>query len=222
MQRLEDAIYSDTYKNAKGEHYSDLMDVNSFVDYFLVQFFSNNMDAFHNSTYMCKERGGKIAWGPVWDFDHSMDDLEKVEDNTVISGTSRYMVKQLVSDPQMAGKILTRYEQIRPLLTNLYENGGYVDKTVAQIGISAQNDLNKWNTITPRHYDEEIATFKAWIKARIDYMDWYLPELAKDCKKLTFDYVNGQNLSSIYVVTGSAITMPEEPKREGYLFCGWY
>ena len=69
MERLEEALASDTLTNAKGERYTELMDVDSFVSYFLVQLLSDNLDAFHNSTYLYKNRGKRLHWGPVWDFD---------------------------------------------------------------------------------------------------------------------------------------------------------
>ena len=53
--------------------YDRYIDVDSFVDYFLLNEFFGNYDAGNHSTYMYKESGGKLHIGPVWDFDQAMN-----------------------------------------------------------------------------------------------------------------------------------------------------
>ena len=51
--------------------YLPLVDLASFVDYFLVNEVTRNVDAFRLSTYFYKSRdsdGGRLHMGPVWDF----------------------------------------------------------------------------------------------------------------------------------------------------------
>lgn len=52
--------------------YNEYLDLNSFVDYFLVQAFCGNND-FNSprSVYVYKKRNGKLYAGPLWDFDFS-------------------------------------------------------------------------------------------------------------------------------------------------------
>ncbi len=52
--------------------FSDLVDVDSFIDYWLVNEIMRNPDASRKSVYMHKETDGKLYFGPVWDFDWSM------------------------------------------------------------------------------------------------------------------------------------------------------
>ena len=43
-----------------------------FIDYFIVNEFSKNVDGYRLSTFLHKERdsiGGKLRMGPVWDYD---------------------------------------------------------------------------------------------------------------------------------------------------------
>ena len=47
------------------------IDVNSFVDYFIMQEITKNVDGYRLSTFMYKQRdsdGGKLFMGPLWDF----------------------------------------------------------------------------------------------------------------------------------------------------------
>lgn len=51
--------------------YSRYIDVNSFVDFFIANEISKNVDGYRLSTYLHKQRdsdGGKLNMGPIWDF----------------------------------------------------------------------------------------------------------------------------------------------------------
>lgn len=52
--------------------YAELIDVDSFIDYYLVQEFYGNPDYFLRSNNMSKVVGEKLKMGPVWDFDWSV------------------------------------------------------------------------------------------------------------------------------------------------------
>jgi len=79
VQELEDAIYSETGFNSKGRHYSEYMDVDSFIKLYLLNEFVMNSDATGTSFYMWKDsdlRGdGKLHFGPAWDYDFAYDNF---------------------------------------------------------------------------------------------------------------------------------------------------
>lgn len=67
---FEDLMASDHYAEP-ASHYSQVIDIDSFIDYFLVCELAKNVDAYRLSTFMYKDKdskGGKLAMGPVWDF----------------------------------------------------------------------------------------------------------------------------------------------------------
>ena len=49
--------------------YEDLIDVDNWIDYFIIQEFVKNVDVGWSSVYMYKEPQGKLTFGPLWDFD---------------------------------------------------------------------------------------------------------------------------------------------------------
>ncbi|MCL1945144.1 MAG: CotH kinase family protein [Firmicutes bacterium] len=51
------------------ETFENLVDVNSFIDYILVNEIMSNSDAIWKSIYISKKVGQKMTFGPVWDFD---------------------------------------------------------------------------------------------------------------------------------------------------------
>ncbi|MBP0968218.1 MAG: CotH kinase family protein, partial [Oscillospiraceae bacterium] len=73
VQELEDAIYSDTFCNSLGRHYSDYLDVDSMALGYLIQEITENSDGSSTSFYFYKDSDltgdGKLHYGPVWDFD---------------------------------------------------------------------------------------------------------------------------------------------------------
>lgn len=52
--------------------FEDLVDVDSLVDYYLVNEIMYNCDSAYKSIYAHKTAEGKLKFGPVWDFDWSM------------------------------------------------------------------------------------------------------------------------------------------------------
>lgn len=217
-QRTEDAIYSENFHNAQGERYSELLDSDSFIDYFIMQFFSDNFDSFRNSTYFYKERGGKLYWGPVWDFDNSMRGVS--DNDSCLTASHRYMGNQLVSDPEIARRILVRYQEIRSTLVELYQNGGYIDTNADQIGESVKQDIEKWSRTC--HHEEQVDDLKEWIHARIKFMDTYLPTLIKEHYVVTFDLKNDSPDQEVYAASGCSIELIANPEKKEYTFDGWY
>ncbi|MCQ2407952.1 MAG: CotH kinase family protein [Oscillospiraceae bacterium] len=73
VQDMEDAIYAEDGYNAKGKHYSEYLDVESFAIGYLIQEITENPDGAQTSFYLWKDSDltgdGKLHYGPPWDFD---------------------------------------------------------------------------------------------------------------------------------------------------------
>ena len=48
--------------------YRRYIDIDSFVDFFILNELSNNVDAYRLSTFIHKDISGKLKMGPIWDF----------------------------------------------------------------------------------------------------------------------------------------------------------
>ena len=48
--------------------YPSVIDVPSFIDFMILNEFSGNVDGYEFSTFVHKERNGKLRAGPIWDF----------------------------------------------------------------------------------------------------------------------------------------------------------
>lgn len=68
------------------QDYDDLIDEESFIDWFIIQELFQNVDSGYSSVYMYKDTDSLLKMGPIWDFDlsagnpgHLGDDLRKPE-----------------------------------------------------------------------------------------------------------------------------------------------
>ncbi len=76
LEKCNDAI-----KKGDKSQIEALIDIDSFVDMYLLQEYVKNFDVGFASLYMyIKENGGKLYFGPAWDFDISMGNDDRIED----------------------------------------------------------------------------------------------------------------------------------------------
>jgi spore coat protein CotH len=60
------------FLNQDVEAIEQLLDIESFMAYFMIQELFKNTDVGFSSIKMYKEKGGKLVMGPIWDFDTSL------------------------------------------------------------------------------------------------------------------------------------------------------
>ena len=71
---FESGVFSNDYHNNLGIRYTDYINLNSFVDFLIINEISKNSDGYKLSSYLHKNRdknGGKLNMGPIWDFDQT-------------------------------------------------------------------------------------------------------------------------------------------------------
>src|SRR5690606_2547891 len=72
----ENAIYAENFADPV-DGYAKYIQVESFINWFLVQELVKNQDAqSYSSIYYYKDRNGKLGMGPLWDFDLSMGNVD--------------------------------------------------------------------------------------------------------------------------------------------------
>lgn len=128
LQKVEDSICRPE-RLTDGTTYEDLMDVDSYIDFFLIQEMSANGDGFKSdSTYYFQDRNGKLVFGPLWDFDYVAwsGDLEKPEGYVTLEYAPWMNV--LLQDESFRAKLIARWEELKPLLISMAEEGGWLDR----------------------------------------------------------------------------------------------
>jgi hypothetical protein len=71
MNSFGTALNSASYTNS-ATGYSRFVDIDSWIDHHILNVLANNVDALRLSAYFYKPREGKLAFGPIWDFDRAL------------------------------------------------------------------------------------------------------------------------------------------------------
>lgn len=242
VQNIYDAVYSDDFCDKDGVPYSEYLDVDSMVDYYIVQGTSNNGDAFINgSTYLYKKRGGKLYWGPLWDFDYvawSATDFKNDGVDEILSYNEYPMFTQLYSkNSEFKEKFDKRIKEIGDLIADSAKDGGQVDKYAEDVYLSQFADhqvvpsylneakANATSEDKERYdvtYDEEITRLKNWLISRTNYQSENTDKIIPAKKTARF-YVDGEVVYEYEFdfFNPYEIDAPT-PTAQGKVFLYWY
>lgn len=181
LQDYWDACTSSTRRNAKGQHYAELCDIGSMTAYFLVNELCYDFDGRYRSRFAYKDRGAKLVWGPVWDFDYSARSLTTadipVDEWACYALWKRYpddtkyysMFKEWGSDWYFARKCREKYWAIRDRYSAIFENGGLIDTYAAKLAAACAADDELWPR--SRTTAEDVAILKDYLTRRRTWLD---------------------------------------------------
>ena len=205
---FEKALFSFDYDDPR-RGYTHHIDVNSFIDYFLINEFTLNYDAVSLSTYLYRDPRGKIKLC-VWDFNSAFDyyEFSNISPETFKLHSSMWY-KQLFKDENFVANTVERYWALRKTHFNEDYLFDYIDSTVAYLGPAIERNYEKYgysfreehDFLKPternvRSYEEAIAQLKDSISKRITHMDEHierLHSLSHDSLNKRYNYAEGAN-----------------------------
>lgn len=161
ISRIERVLYSDD--TTKFLEYPDYIDVDAFVDYFIVNEFFSNYDAGNNSTYMYVDNSGKLKIGPVWDFDGVLDNNnEGLFFPEKVTFFTAPWFDRLVRDKQFIDTARFRYSELLRGILNNDRVVTLINDTASFLGSAVTRDWQRWqygtdsvDNILVRLLDEE-------------------------------------------------------------------
>jgi len=155
FQKAEDALYADNFTDpANG--YRKYLDVDTYVDFYIVNEVIGNPDAFR-STYMFKKSNDdKIYIGPVWDFDKAANNDNRLGDqvNGLMSNAAfepKIWFKRLMQDQTFRQRIRSRWNELKPKITALPNSIPAIEKKLV---VSQSRNFVKWNILGKQTYLE--------------------------------------------------------------------
>ena len=193
ITNFENVLNSTAYTNPTKGYYP-LIDMNSFVDYYIINELSRNLDGYRISTFMYKDRdskGGKLTMGPFWDYDIAFGDANFFSaGNTsgwVVDGMGdgdQYAMpfwwQKFRLDPVFNSHLKRRWNEHKTtfinttFLNNLIDSCANVLRTAQKHNFLTWNILNTYvwpNNYVGGTYENELIYLKNWLKDRITWMD---------------------------------------------------
>lgn len=167
------------------EKIEELIDLDSFVDMFLLQEYLKNTDAGWSSFYMYKEIGGKLRFGAPWDFDLSQGNDPRFRDGAWdgFDGGEGYSAKYDQDNEWFVAIWRQRWfrelayarwlEITDSVIPQMWEEGLSVAEN-ARTAIDA--NFKKWKTLPEgKSYDDCLLELTDWLKNRKKWMDENFP-----------------------------------------------
>ena len=178
--------------------YRSMMDMPSFVNYFLLNELSRNVDGYRLSTYFYKDKdskGGKLTMGPAWDYNLSFGNADyydgylpqgwvynKLE---LTEGTPDYFQTpfwwgKLMKDSVFVNSVKRRWSSLRKTTLTPQAIFKFMDSTTVALKDPMQRNFGRFplygKKVWPNYYvgnnaNEELFWMENWISARITWLD---------------------------------------------------
>ncbi len=176
MNTVEDLI-KDCDSFEKYESLQEYIDIDSFVDMYLVNAITNDIDANIASTYyykMSEKEGGKLYAGPVWDYDNAWGRAERgyvIDLNAYPTG----YCEELFSIKYFRDAVTEKYNSIAYPLMQEYLSGR-IPQLIECITPSIAMDAVRWQDDgyhSPNYvsYEESVSYLNGYIRARLEHLD---------------------------------------------------
>ena len=157
--------------------YEEFLDVDTAIDYLIVEELTGNNDFYNywpsagpHSTYLYKERSGKLYHGPVWDFDYHVFCPQYT--HQWVGATKSIFYPALLKDEKFRARLVERWDLYKNELKKLPD---YIDGEADRIRESERINHNLWPIDNDENGDEKMS-FQESIdrikKAFLDKWEW--------------------------------------------------
>ena len=199
VTEFETSLKSSDYLTPKAR-WREMIDIDSFVDYFLITEFTKNVDGYRLSTYFYKDKdskGGKLKMGPAWDYNLAFGNADyldgykstgwqyKVNDLAIPAKDTYFLSptwwERLSADSTFRYKAAKRWEVLRKTALNPDRINTWMDSTATVLQEARIRNNNRWTgvlgvKIWPNYYvgatyENETTWMKDWIRQRTAWLD---------------------------------------------------
>lgn len=178
--------------------YSQYIDVDAFVNFYIVSELFKNQDVAYSSTRVFISND-KIGMGPLWDFDLSSGNVsveyygKEDQSATGYQATDMKWFEKLMANDTFKSKVVSRFNELLPTIKNLYTgDGNLLDTITTEIAASIARNYETvanggagWsvsekdpadgysyaNTASFATYSESIEFLRAWLTDRVAFLE---------------------------------------------------
>lgn len=176
--QVEDVLFGENFAD-KEDGWRKYLDEDSWVDWYLINEIAKNGDGnFYSSCYMHLDTCGKIAMGPIWDYDtcfgNNIFEVPRNPEGFYVRDSQWYT--RLMADTLFA-------QHVRERFTYFYDNKGqyynFLHQKALQLSPNIENNDQIWHTIgvsispyiSPcATYEEELDYLIYWQEKRYEWL----------------------------------------------------
>jgi len=178
INEFETVLFSSEFADPTNG-YRAYADVDSFIDWFLVNEIAKNVDAkWYSSIFFHWIPGEKIRMGPIWDFDLGFGNVDYADATYPEGWWVRWntWIDRMLEDPYFAQQVKERYADIDAQRPEIKAD---IDAWAEHLSLSQAENDSIWQTIgtyvwpNPVVYDtyeEEVDHLVDWLDTRMDWL----------------------------------------------------
>ena len=176
--------------------YPKYWDVQSLVDFFIVNELTRNVDGYRLSTFFYKDKNSinsKLKMGPVWDFNFALGNANYCDGARISNWSVDYnnvcpldgwgvpfWWSNLMADNNFRKQIRSRWQQLRTKELSNTRINYVIDSMILNLGNAPNRNFQKWqilgryvwpNPYIGATYESEITYLKSWLTNRIAWID---------------------------------------------------
>ncbi len=167
--------------------YAAYLDVDSFIDSHWLIEASKNVDGFRYSSFITKDRGGKLRTEPPWDWNRAFGNANYYGGWQTegwywprLRPSEIDWYVQLKKDPIFQARAEARWRELRKTCLDPEIIGKRIDEFAAELEGAHQRNFDRWpilghpvtcNYYVGRTHAEEVKWLKNWIRRRIEWID---------------------------------------------------
>jgi hypothetical protein len=181
LEQTEAAIFAENFADPE-TGYAAFIDVDSAISYFLINELIKNVDGnLRLSTFLYKKRNDKLFFGPLWDFDLALGnvDYDGADDPHGWHVRTAAWFTRMFEDPHFAEQVTARWNHMKSAgilddLMNRIDNRALWLSHVQQKNFELWDILNVYvwpNRVVTGSYQGEVDAMKTWLQQRIEWMD---------------------------------------------------
>ncbi|MFN8155369.1 MAG: CotH kinase family protein [Bacteroidia bacterium] len=198
VDSMEQALHGPNFSDPL-TGYRNYIDINSWIDYFIINELAKNVDGYRISTFFHKPKdsdGRLMRMGPVWDYDIAWGNADYYGGDSpsgysyIFPSTSDgnqvpFWWNRLMQDPYFKNNLRCRWDSLRSNLLSDASLNAWIDSVGALLDESQARNFTQWPILgvyvwpNPQPFPPDYAgvkqELKNWITARAGWLDTFLP-----------------------------------------------
>lgn len=195
VREFETVLKSDKYASDT-EGYAKYFDVQSLIDFLIINEVTRNVDGYRLSTYFHKDRNSinpKFKMGPVWDFNIALGNANYCEGGSIYGWAYQFNTvcpsdgwgvpfwwERFMSDNKFKKQLKSRWFQLRENQLNTNRIYTVIDSFKNVLSSAQDRNFKKWNILNtyvwPNSqvkgtYNAEVDYLKTWLTQRLIWLD---------------------------------------------------